>query len=200
MSKCIQNDLYIRGPIALVYEIRDTVLSLKPAFVLPPESQEIQADPERDTKTVKCSFETPSDPPWEWFKAVVNKYHGQGVRFFLSWCDADSIHRTAFDPCGELVYTRFGECYTDLISLSDFDSSDGYRATDGPITLIFNQRIIHGDPVDELLTESGQIITFDKSGNVMSKDGVPFYRVPGDYDPTLPAVDDDGNELAGLQS
>lgn len=200
MSNCIKNELFIRGPIALVDENRSRIFSWKPAFVLPPESVDIQVDPDRDTKTVKCSFETPSDAPWDWFKATVAKYHDQGVRFFLSWIDDDNIHRSDLAPDGDLIYTRFGEYYTDLISPSDFNSSAGYRATDGPITLIFNQRIIHGDPVDELLTESGQIITFDKSGNVMSKDGVPYYRVPGDYDPTLPAVDDDGNELAGLQS
>jgi hypothetical protein len=98
MSNCIQNDLYIRGPIAIVDEIQTKVLSLKPSFILPPEAEDIQADPEGNTKTVKCSFETPSDPPWAWFNAAVNKYHDQGVRFFLSWCDADSIYRTAFDP------------------------------------------------------------------------------------------------------
>ena len=98
MSNCIQNDLYIRGPIAIVDEIQTKVLSLKPSFILPPEAEDIQADPEGNTKTVKCSFETPSDPPWAWFKAAVNKYHDHGVRFFLSWCDADSIYRTAFDP------------------------------------------------------------------------------------------------------
>ena len=99
-----------------------------------------------------------------------------------------------------MVYARFGECYTDLISLSDFKSSDGYRCTDGPITLIFNQRTGHGDPVSEVLTESGQIMTFGQDGTVMSIDGVPFYQIPGDHGPYLPAIDDYGNELAGLQS
>jgi hypothetical protein len=54
--------------------------------------------------------------------------------------------------------------------------------------------------VSEVLTESGQIMTFGQDGTVMSIDGVPFYQIPGDHGPYLPAIDDYGNELAGLQS
>ena len=192
MSNCIQNHLYIQGPSAIVDEIRTKVLSQRPTFILPPESGDIQADLETNTKTVRCSFETPADPPWEWFKMTVGVYHEQGVRFFLSWYDADNLHRNDFAPGGELVYTRFGEWCTGPLVSSDFSSSDGYRATEGPISLIFNRRTDHGDSLDEVLTESGQIITLDTTGDVISIAGVPFYQVPGDYDPNLPAIDDDG--------
>src|ERR1035441_1549666 len=111
MSNCIKNDLCIRGPIAPVDEIRTEILSWRPAFVLPPESEDIQIDLDSDLKTVRCSFETPSDAPWKWFKATVAKYHDQGVRFFLSWIDDDNLHPTDA-TCNDFVYTRFGEYYT----------------------------------------------------------------------------------------
>ena len=191
MSNCIKNDLCIRGPIAPVDEIRTEILSWRPAFVLPPESEDIQIDLDSDLKTVRCSFETPSDAPWKWFKATVAKYHDQGVRFFLSWIDDDNLHPTDA-TCNDFVYTRFGEYYTDLLSPSLFKPSEGYRGTDGPITLIFNRRTIDGDPVWEELGSNG-IITTDGRGNVISIDGVP-----GDCNSNLPVIDANGNELAVL--
>jgi hypothetical protein len=170
-------------------------LSQKPAFIHAPEVSDIWVHPDEETATVGCMFETPSDPPWKWFKATVDEYHDQGVRFFLSWIDDDNIHRTGVELDGELIYTRFGEFYTDLIKPSIFKPSEGYRGTDGPITLIFNRRTIDGDAVWEVMIPNGNIVTTDESGNVISIDGKPFECGLDDYDPTLAALDCGGDEV-----
>ena len=168
MSNCISNCLYIRGSVAVVDEICTEVLAFGPAFVLPPTAEDIDSEPINGTKTACCWFESPSDAPWNWFKATVAKYHAHGVRFYLSWTDSDNLHQNDIAPDGELLYTRFGEYYTDLISASDFGPQQGYRCSVGPINLVFNQRNADGDPVSEVMTESGSVITINSEGDVIS--------------------------------
>jgi hypothetical protein len=171
MSNVIQNHLYVTGPVALVDDVTKRATGIRwrgrqgePGTA---ERNDVEVVSETaESKMVRISFEVASDAPWDWFRAQVEQYHGQGVRFFLSWYDADNIHIDR--ETDRLYYSRFGEYYTELIPHRCGDREDfttvftspemGARFTDGPITLIFNKMIEMGDGANETLVD-GKVVS-----------------------------------------
>src|SRR5215471_9342421 len=78
------------------------------------------------SKLIRYSFECASDPAVGLYEAVVEQYHDLGLRLFVQWLDQyhcgilreSSEHplHPALEPYeGDIVYSRFGEVYTEMI-------------------------------------------------------------------------------------
>jgi hypothetical protein len=141
MANIIDYDLYLQGPAALVEQI--TAGPLPRCY--DSTTLKIATLSKYDGITIfKMMNDSPSDPPYEWLRELVAKYHDHGVRFFLSFIDSDNWSDPRIEPC---VNYRFGEMYTAPIESfgagprvhSCFTSETGVWQQDGPITVISNR-------------------------------------------------------------